>query len=73
MELDGEGKRRRDGWRFDRFEVSGEDGGREAGVCVCAWRGLDCESDAWITWSERVRDGTRRLVEFYGPTAADSR
>lgn len=33
MELDGEGKRRRDGWRFDRFEVSGEDGGGEvAGV-----------------------------------------
>lgn len=43
--LDGEGKRRRDGWRFDRSVVSGEDGGG------------DCESDAWLTWSERVRDG----------------
>ena len=26
VELGGEGERRRDGWRFDRYEVSGEDG-----------------------------------------------
>lgn len=48
MELDGEGKRRRDGWRFDRFEASGEDGGGEV------WVGVHCESNAWITWSECV-------------------
>lgn len=42
VELDGEGERRRDGWRFDRLEASGE------------VEGLDCESNAWITRSECV-------------------
>lgn len=33
VELDGEGKRRRDGWRFDSSEASGEDkGGGKRGV-----------------------------------------
>lgn len=45
VELDGEGKRRRDGWRFDRFEVSGEDGGGG---------GDGVGGNAWVTWSERA-------------------
>lgn len=44
VELDGEGKRRRDGWRFDRFEVSGEEeerrnGGGRGGWTVIAMHG----------------------------------
>lgn len=49
VELHGERKRRRDGWRFDRFEASGEDRGDKAG-----WVGVGgCESSVWISRSER--------------------
>lgn len=63
VELDGGGKRRRDGWRFDRFEVSGEEEERGNG-----WVGGGgvVDSNAWITWSEHVWDGIWRIVvQFY--------